>query len=322
MAATGGIQFDSSQYQQPQELVMAVEPTFSAGRLQAISQAYVSSGLGFWELSNLRHAELVEKYRESLELVKVLERCGCTPTTAIDPPQGASQGDALPAVRPPTGQVATETVLERNAHLSLQPAKAQARSCEQCIWRPPRSDELRKGITSEWAFANIKGLIKGCYQCMGIWYNRRRSSKFNKLQIANRQIKLLKRELATSVRLNACYKETARANLKRAMEFSDEALHMRNMKVIYGKLNGDHCCIQAGYRDGEFSIRAAACHEDDHEPVSEEYPSGYLPRGVSRDEELRLPNMWHRLYTVLSEQKKIPRNEIPKSRAEVFDIPC
>ena len=127
---------------------------------------------------------------------------------------------------------------------------------------------------------------------------------------ANRQIKLMKRELMTSVGLNEGYKEEARVGLKRAREFEDEALHMRNMSVVYGKLNGDHYCIMACHK-GEFSIRAAASQEDDHEPSSECDTQPWMrTQPLSRDEGLRLPPMWHCLYTVLSAQLNIFRTQI------------
>ena len=94
---------------------MSVEPPFSAGRPQAISQADLPCVPGFLSGDDLLHDVL---------------------------PTNVPQGDALPAVRPPTGQVATEAVLEREAHLSLQQAKAQAHSCEQCSWRQAVSGDI------------------------------------------------------------------------------------------------------------------------------------------------------------------------------------
>ena len=129
---------------------------------------------------------------------------------------------------------------------------------------------------------------------------------------ANRQIKLMKRELATSVGLNEGYKEEARVGLKRAREFADEALHMRNMSVVYGKLNGDHYCIMAGHK-GEFSIRAAASQEDDHEPSR---------TTATASQEDDCDTMWHCLYTVLSSQKKIfrtPFNSCPLTLQQYLD---
>ena len=120
---------------------------------------------------------------------------------------------------------------------------------------------------------------------------------------ANRQIKLMKRELMTSVGLNEGYKEEARVGLKRARQFEDEALHMRNMSVVYGKLNGDHYCIMAGHT-GDFVIRAAASQEDDHEQSrTTATASQEDDHGQSRTTD---GTMWHALHTVLSSQLERP----------------
>ena len=84
--------------QLPQELTMAEEPTFIASRQQAISQVDRSCGLGFRGLGHL---------------LRPL-------TDQVRPPTDQ--------VRPPTGQVATAAVMERDAHISQQHAKAQAAS--------------------------------------------------------------------------------------------------------------------------------------------------------------------------------------------------
>ena len=107
-----------------QELIMAVEPTFSADRLRAVSQAYRSCGPGCL----LGHDQRLAEQIESRGIDKLL---------AAHPPTWQA--------RSPTGQVATAAGLEMEAHLSLQQAKAQAHSCEQCIWREESSSGGMKG---------------------------------------------------------------------------------------------------------------------------------------------------------------------------------